>query len=324
MEAIRIAEAEYGKTMREKIEPFLAEIRREGFFDAKDGFCIHYEMYVHPQSVASVIIAHGFTESAEKFREMAYRCYGRGYSVFALDHRGHGRSDRLVMPEYLTHVENFADYVEDFERFVDLVVRPNSGSCLLLPFGHSMGGAIVALALVRRPDAYAGAVLNAPMIQASTNGIPLRMAQVLTRVMCAIGLSKKRMPGFAKGYDPEEDFDKSCSMDRSRFNYYQAKRRMTPCLRNTSPTIGWVKNAMEVPDVLLNPANAGGIRCPVLLLQAEHDHMVENAAQERFIERMPNGRLVQIKGSKHEIAMSPDDVLERYYDTMLDFLDSCR
>ena len=112
MEEIRICEAEYGTVMRDKIEPFLADIRQEGFFDAKDGLRIHYEMYLHPQSRGAVVIAHGFTESEEKFREMAYRCYAQDYSVFSIDHRGHGRSGRLVMPEFLTHVENFADYLE--------------------------------------------------------------------------------------------------------------------------------------------------------------------------------------------------------------------
>lgn len=320
MEEIRICEAEYGTVMRDKIEPFLADIRQEGFFDAKDGLRIHYEMYLHPQSRGAVVIAHGFTESAEKFREMAYRCYAQGYSVFSIDHRGHGRSGRLVMPEFLTHVENFADYVEDFERFVDQIVLPHSEGLPVMPFGHSMGGAIVALALIRRPKAYARAVLNAPMIQASTNGISLRVAQLLGRAMCAVGMSKRLMPGFAKAYDPDEDFDKSCSMDRSRFNYYQAKRRTEPCLRNTSPTIGWVRNAMEVPDLLLDPANAGEIGCPVLLLQAERDHMVENDAQNRFIDMVPQGKLMQIPGSKHEIFMSSDDVLEGYYQTLFSFL----
>ena len=320
MEQIRIQAEGYADIMREKVEPFLAGIRQEGFFAAKDGLRIHYEMYVRPDSRGGVVISHGFTESAEKFREVVYRFYAEGYSVFVIDHRGHGQSGRLVEPWFLTHVDNFADYVEDFEQFVDNVAAPRCEGRPLYLFGHSMGGAIAALALMRRPERYARAVLNAPMIQARTNGIPLRLAQVMGRVLCAVGMSRRVMFGFAKEFDPDERFETSCSANVERFRYYQAKRRAVPHLRNCSPTIGWVRNAMDVTDVLLDPAGAGAVSCPVLLLQAETDGSVINEAQDAFIRMVPKGELLQVAGSKHEIFMSDDAVLEGYYAKIFAFL----
>lgn len=310
----------YADTMRGQVEPFLASVRKEGFFEARDGLRIHYEMMLHPQAEAAFVISHGFTESAEKFREVAYRCYVQGYSVFAIDHRGHGQSDRHVQAEHLTHVNDFADYVDDFERFVDQIVAPNCAGKPKYLFGHSMGGAIAALTLIRRPGCFDRAILNAPMIQAKTGRVPLHVAQVVTRAMCAIGMGKMLMPGFAKQFAPDEKFETSCSACRERFDYYLAKRVVTPHLRNTSPTVGWVMNAMQVPDVLLDPQNAGAIGCPVLLLQAETDNSVENSAEDRFVAMLPKGRLVRIVGSRHEIFMSTDAVLDVYYRTLFGFL----
>lgn len=318
---IEIRAENYGDVMRKAVEPFLAEIRREGFFPAKDGLRIHYEAYVNPEARAGVVISHGFTESAEKFREVAYRLYRRGFSVFAVDHRGHGQSGRPVEPWFLTHVENFADYVEDFERFVDDIVRPDCAEAPLFLFGHSMGGAIAALALMRRPQCFARAILNAPMIQARTMGIPFRIAQLMGRALCAVGMDKHVMFGFAREFDPDEAFETSCSANRQRFEYYRDKRRATPHLRNCSPTIGWVRNAMDVTDVLLNPANAAAIECPVLLLQAETDNSVVNSAQDEFIRLVPQGELVKIPGSRHEIFMSDDAVLDDYYSRIFGFLE---
>lgn len=321
MAEIRIVSENFAEIMRGEVEPFLAKIRQEGFFVAKDGLKIHYEMYVHPESRGGFVISHGFTESAEKFREVAYRFYTRGCSVFVIDHRGHGQSGRLVEPWFLTHVENFVDYVEDFERFVDDIVRPNCAGKPLYLFGHSMGGAVAALTLMRRPGCFAKAVLNAPMIQARTMGIPFRIAQIMGRVLCALGMSRRVMFGFAKEFNPNENFDTSCSANRDRFEYYQAKRRAVPHLRNCSPTIGWVRNAMNVTDVLLSPQNAAAIDCPVLLLQAETDGSVVNAAEDAFIRLVPQGELIVIPGSRHEIFMSGDETLNIYYDKLFRFLE---
>ena len=133
----RITEENYAHIMQTDVEPALSAQREEGFFSARDGLRIHYEMYVSPTATGGVVISHGFTESAEKFREMAWRMLQQGWNVFVIDHRGHGRSDRQIMPEYLTHVENFADYVDDFETFSkNLYSSLNDDGCLLFSQEH--------------------------------------------------------------------------------------------------------------------------------------------------------------------------------------------
>lgn len=321
MEPITITARNFARIMEEQVEPFLAQHRSEGFVIAKDGAHIHYEAYIRPDSVGGVVISHGFTEAAEKFREVSYRFYARGYSVFAIDHRGHGRSDRAVDGYYLTHVDKFADYVDDFERFIDQVALPNNGAKPLYLYAHSMGGAIGALFLSRRPEVFARAVLTAPMIQPVTRPVPRRMGQAMGAAMCALGRGKRRVAHYPGAFNPQESFEKSCDTCRERFDYYLKKRVATPQLQNGAPTYSWARQAMGVTDTLLKPENAARIACPVLLLQADGDHVVEPEAQRRFVALLKQGELVRMENCKHEIYMSTDDVLETYYRRIFDFLE---
>ena len=68
------------------------------------------------------MILHGYTESAEKYREMMWYFLQGGYSVFAMDLRGHGRSVREVEDTSITHVDRFSDYLRDLEEFMQKVV----------------------------------------------------------------------------------------------------------------------------------------------------------------------------------------------------------
>lgn len=46
------------------------------------------------------------------------------------------------MDNYQINVENFDYYVEDFKKFIDEIVIPDSRNKKLLLFAHSMGGCI--------------------------------------------------------------------------------------------------------------------------------------------------------------------------------------
>ena len=62
-----LEESNYSSVMINEVEPFLAERRNDGTFNSFDGRPISYEYYITDNAKASVVISHGFTESAEKF-----------------------------------------------------------------------------------------------------------------------------------------------------------------------------------------------------------------------------------------------------------------
>ena len=68
-----IREENYEKTMREVVEPQLAKMREDVYIDVKDGK-YHAEVYENENAERAIVIVHGYTESAEKFREIWSPC----------------------------------------------------------------------------------------------------------------------------------------------------------------------------------------------------------------------------------------------------------
>ncbi len=106
-----IREPQYEQMMRTVVEPGLEAMREEIDMPLSTGGTLHGEVYNRLDAERAVVILHGYTESAEKFRELAWYFITEGYSVFAMDHRGHGRSVREVEDLSLTHVDHFGDYL---------------------------------------------------------------------------------------------------------------------------------------------------------------------------------------------------------------------
>ena len=164
-EDIFIKEQDFANTMKGKVLPFLKDKTKEGYFENKDGMQLHYAMMVRPDEKASIVISHGYCEFTTKYSEMLYYFYQMGYSVFILDHRGHGLSDREVDGYCKIHVNSFQDYISDFNEFIEKIVRPESVTERLILFAHSMGGGIGALYLEQYPDVFKRAILSSPMIK---------------------------------------------------------------------------------------------------------------------------------------------------------------
>lgn len=319
-QAIRIpSEHEYAATMTESIEPELEKMRSIADIPVRGG-TLHAENYVIPSSDRGVLLLHGYTESAEKFREVAWCFIQAGFSVFSYDHRGHGQSLRQINDLSISHVDRFDDYIEDCETFVTTCVRPHLGEKPLYLYAHSMGGAIGAHMLVEHPNWFKKAVLTSPMIAPSSAPFPMWVGRLLAATMCMIGKGKER--AFIAGpFDPEkETFEASCSTGRARFDYYEKKRINTPYLQNCSPTYRWVLESFDQTKGLLIKEKCSKVSLPVLLCQAGKENLVRPEEQEAFVAMLPDARIKRFDEAKHEIYNSTDDVVCDYIKTILDFM----
>jgi len=54
---------------------------------------IFYQYWQQKNPSAILVIAHGFGEHSDRYIEMAKHYHWFGMSVYALDHRGHGKSE---------------------------------------------------------------------------------------------------------------------------------------------------------------------------------------------------------------------------------------
>lgn len=107
---------------------------------------------------APLVLLHGITDSARTYEPLVDRIDSR-FTVYALDFRGHGESDK---PDTLYDTDAYADDVRHF-------IREVIGGQVLLE-GHSLGGAVSVQVAASAPELVSGLVLEDPPLY-FVNGI---------------------------------------------------------------------------------------------------------------------------------------------------------
>lgn len=313
-----IRSSEYSREMEEKVEPALRTIEKEVPVSVRGG-TLSVRSYIPTDAKAVMLLLHGTSESAEKYHEMIWLFNQMGIGVVAPDMRGHGKSFRMTGDPFLIYVDRFEDYVDDAESLLEQVEKMAAGLPLLL-FGHSLGGAVAAGLMIRRPDTFTHVILSSPMIEPSSGGFPRWAGKMLCDLNCLIGRGTK-MAFISAPYDPDRDtFENACDTGKERFEYYKKKRVAEKDYQTSALTYRWIDEAFGVRKKLLHRWPAEKVTSEVLLCQAGKDTLVSLPEQEQFIRRIKNGRLVCFEDAKHEIYFSDDRTFERYMKEIERFL----
>lgn len=285
------------------------QIREEGEFAGVEGIPIRFVKFCAQHHDQVVVICPGRIESYVKYAEVAYDLYQHGFDVLIIDHRGQGRSGRLLTDPHRGHVVKFSDYVDDFETFWMQHVAAGGWRKRYL-LAHSMGGAVSMLFLQRHPDAADAVALCAPMF-----GIIIRFPDWMVRHILdwteerarfrdnyAIGTGRWRALGFGLNV-----------LTHSNVRYRRNVRFYAddPELQVGGPTNHWVRESLLAGEQVM--AGATDVTAPVLLLQAEEDHVVDNASHDRFCVAMAAAghpcegeKPLVIPGAYHEILFEKD------------------
>ena len=116
-----LQEKNYAERMQNGVEPYLAAHAEEFYWERESGHPIHVLRYRAFRPRGVVVISHGFTENAEKYKEIVYYFIKEHFHVYLPEHCGHGKSYRLVEDPSLVYVDSYHRYVED------LLFVPESG-----------------------------------------------------------------------------------------------------------------------------------------------------------------------------------------------------
>ncbi len=308
----------YAETMDQMVAPWLKQrgVRLTLFGEGEKQ--LETWRYDADAPRGTVTVLHGFTECAEKYSELIYSLLQNGYSVLIYDQRGHGASwrDPQISDPSLTHVDRFQEYVDDLRAVCDhaLVNMPRPWYV----FAHSMGGAVTCAFLEEQEGVFEKAALCAPMIAPQRGGMSLQMGITMCRMAKMLGQGKKRIP-MSRPWSGPEEFETSCATGRERFDWFDALRVRTERYHNNGPTFSWTLEAFQVTSRLLAPGAPERIRIPVKIYTAEDDNQVLPEEQEKMCGRLPRGDRMVVRGAKHEIYRSPDQVLFPWWDDVLDF-----
>ncbi len=280
--------------------------RHEGRFTGVKQCELGWVSLTPGQSDKVIVVVNGRVETYWKYQELFYDLIQQGYHIYSLDHRGQGVSDRLVEDKEMGYVEQFDDYVEDLNWFVENIVKPQGYKQHFI-LGHSMGGAITSLLLARYPQLFDRAVLSAPM-----HGIYVKPhLKPLAEALIGITECFSSTPRYAIGQKPyyAKPFDGNLlTHSKVRYQWFRELYDQKPALRIGGASNHWVWESIKASRQAIKLAS--NITIPVLLLQGSEDKIVDNASQVRFSQAANQGQgqcdFQIIQGSRHEILFESD------------------
>jgi alpha-beta hydrolase superfamily lysophospholipase len=181
--------------------PEVTTQHREGHLDGAAGKQIYWQAWLpeagDPKGV--VVIAHGASEHGGRYRYVVERLVPEDFAVYAIDHRGHGRSGKGAQLDRMDHV------ISDLDQLIDTARREHPDTPLFL-LGHSMGGCIATTYAFRHQAKLDGLALSSPLAALDAAPRPLRLlAQGLSAVAPNLGLVGVEAEGISR--DPGEVAD---------------------------------------------------------------------------------------------------------------------
>jgi len=323
-------EAHNGWIDQQEWRSFASDIGKPGERDQSGSVHVHYVTARGTGDRGGVVLSVGHGEPVEKYAEQLHDLIVAGFSpVYALDHRGQGRSTRLLDDDsFKSHVEEAADFVADFRQFVALVdaemdARSEGGGKRFLHC-HSMGCAVAFTYLIdeyyaQRANVFHAVAANAPLIKPVTDPFPYSVAVTIGRAMVALGLGESYPPTKGGSFHELYAFESS-RPDRQNLAYANchAQHATSYDAGHTGLCLGDVTGRFASEFFGMYDTFAdftrGSLTVPILLQQARTDEggsdgVVVNEPQRTFCtSACVQCTLTQYPDSAHNIWFETDAV----------------
>jgi len=242
-------------------------------FTASDGYAWRYRHYGGTRG--AVVGLHGIQSHGGWYLESCQRIADAGYAVSLVDRRGSGLNerDRGDTPSFRRILDDVAEYLTTLSRPRFLMAI-------------SWGGKLAVALQRRHPTLCDGIVLIAPGLCPRVRpGVGRRL-----RIIAARLLAPQRMFDIPLN-DPE--------LFTANVRRQQFIRTDPQTLRRATARMMFESGRM---DVYVRFA-ARSVTVPVLLLLAEHDRIIDNAATRQFVERFrtKDRKTIEYAGAHHTL-----------------------
>jgi lysophospholipase len=290
-----------------------------GSFAAPDGARLRWGHLPSTNPRAECVMVGGFSECIEKYFETTVDLAARGLSVWCLDWRGQGGSERPRCWPSRPRPRRYDRDADDLGLFAKKL--PSSRLPRLL-IGHSMGGAIALVCLRQSPGLFDAAILSAPMLGIRTGRIPRPVARCITRAARASGLGLCFVPGagpWRPDRIPSPEISRTSSdPERCRLQYGWFSARAQ--LRVDQPTYAWLDASLRLVRRISRPDFLREIHTPILLASAGIEAFVDTAAHHRAARALRDCTLIEFPDSKHEPFLEQDPIRNRWLDAISGFV----
>lgn len=252
---------------------------QRGSFEGVGGVEIFYRRYRGVGSRASMVIAHGLGEHSGRYENVVETALPPGISVWAADHRGHGKSGGKR-----GHVSAFEEYLQDLGRFIRLVENEAPGRPVFL-LGHSLGGLIALGFALRHGAVLDGLIVSSPALGMRAEVPPWKalMGRAMSAAWPSLALSN--------------------GLDASKISRDQevVRRYLNDPLVHDRVTARWYTEFSKEIEAVNRRASE--LSLPLLMQLAGEDRLVDSAASEGFFKRLSvkDKTLYVYPGLYHEV-----------------------
>ena len=305
---------------------FLSELYKfyssgsKSFFSGEAGIKIYYKIFLQKDLAnekGAILISSGRTEFALSYQETIYNFFNNGYSVYIIDHRGQGFSDRIYKQDCeLGHVDSFQNYVDDLKSFYELKIKPVNHSRIFL-LGHSMGGTISLFYLEQFPNDFTATALTSPMLGFDFPTCTTIRIFKNNKIKYAYGKGN-----YIKSLEPFSENTITNSL--IRYQILMQLNEEFPQVKLGGPSYQWVFESCEAIKKIFTDIKK--ICTPLLLLHGTDEQVVSTSAHKKFLNLLKKlNKPVEefnIDGAKHELLIEKDLYRIPAITKILDFFSS--
>ena len=275
----------------------VAAAHRTGTLTGAGGLRLHWQAWVPEEPRAAVVIVHGASEHGGRYRYVVERLAPEGFALYAMDHRGHGRSEGAR-----SLVDRMDNVVSDLDAFVDLVAAETPGLPLFM-LGHSMGGCVSIAYALRHQEKLSALALSAPLAALEAAPLPLRLiAKGLSLVVPKTGVYSVPAGGISRDPAEVEAYDSDPLVYRGKLP---------------------ARTVQELSDTIAHfEEQAPTLTLPLLLMHGTADEIVPDTGTRMVHERAgsTDKTLHRYEGYYHEIFNEPPGERDRVLDDLTAWL----
>ncbi len=284
-----------------------------GEFAAADGARLRTAFFPSPDARDTVIVAPGWSEFIEKYFEVADDLRGRGFNVAIMDWRGQGLSDfPKGWPGYFDRLAG------DLKAFREGPVAARfPGRCFLLT--HSMGGLPALLLLGQGYEGFDRAVLCAPMTRLFP---PAQNVLLGAAASAAAALGAGNAPVSRKNDDARLFEGNMFTTDRTRHGRFRDLQEAEPAAARTSPTFGWVNEAMRATKLIHAADFFDPLKIPIRIISAGDERRIDGADHAAIAAQSPLIDQIIVEEALHEIMMERDEYRDAFWEKVDDFFEA--
>jgi len=253
------------------------------YFDGRENRKMFYQYWLPEGDIKAYIIAiHGWGTHSDRMKYPAEYLTEKGYAIYSFDLRGHWRN----AGDYPGHIDSMDHIQKDIVLFMD-VVRKDAGNKKVFLMGHSFGGLISLIFAINHPS-LPGVLVSSPELE----------------IMMELSIGKKfakKLSGSLSKFAPTKNVEMIINQNQLTGDLKILREHIAD---DKKLEVISVKSAVEMTNSMKwAMKNATKLLCPVLIMQAGNDKLVDKEKTKEFFSKIKckDKRYKEYDGFLHEL-----------------------